>query len=105
MIRRPPRSTLFPYTTLFRSVGEVRSDFGALLLAKRSRRKFSRPAVRLSRPGTLGSDAEPGLVRFHAPRSGKTFQGTPCASIFVRGLALNSAITLLRGSLDPLQSG
>src|SRR3712207_7886897 len=26
MIRRPPRSTLFPYTTLFRSVGgEVRS--------------------------------------------------------------------------------
>src|SRR3712207_9428998 len=29
MIRRPPRSTLFPYTTLFRSslrVGEVRMD-------------------------------------------------------------------------------
>src|SRR2546427_6998062 len=24
MIRRPPRSTLFPYTTLFRSVSEVR---------------------------------------------------------------------------------
>src|SRR2546422_3883171 len=24
MIRRPPRSTLFPYTTLFRSVGEHR---------------------------------------------------------------------------------
>src|SRR3712207_7120144 len=24
MIRRPPRSTLFPYTTLFRSDGEVR---------------------------------------------------------------------------------
>src|SRR5258708_27412857 len=24
MIRRPPRSTLFPYTTLFRSVNEVR---------------------------------------------------------------------------------
>src|SRR3712207_8479807 len=23
MIRRPPRSTLFPYTTLFRSAGEV----------------------------------------------------------------------------------
>src|SRR2546429_6002648 len=23
MIRRPPRSTLFPYTTLFRSVGEL----------------------------------------------------------------------------------
>src|SRR2546430_17713473 len=25
MIRRPPRSTLFPYTTLFRSVGELLS--------------------------------------------------------------------------------
>src|SRR5438067_9663214 len=26
MIRRPPRSTLFPYTTLFRSVREVGDD-------------------------------------------------------------------------------
>src|SRR3712207_7990567 len=26
MIRRPPRSTLFPYTTLFRSVDEHRDD-------------------------------------------------------------------------------
>src|SRR5258708_23192455 len=26
MIRRPPRSTLFPYTTLFRSVSVVRED-------------------------------------------------------------------------------
>src|SRR3712207_8740158 len=25
MIRRPPRSTLFPYTTLFRSAGPIRS--------------------------------------------------------------------------------
>src|SRR5258708_24862919 len=32
MIRRPPRSTLFPYTTLFRSVGQrfrTRADEGA----------------------------------------------------------------------------
>src|SRR2546430_11059018 len=28
MIRRPPRSTLFPYTTLFRSIVEVRSAEG-----------------------------------------------------------------------------
>src|SRR2546430_5464891 len=28
MIRRPPRSTLFPYTTLFRSLGRFREDFG-----------------------------------------------------------------------------
>src|SRR3712207_1683278 len=29
MIRRPPRSTLFPYTTLFRSDGTVFHDAGA----------------------------------------------------------------------------
>src|SRR5258708_31374550 len=28
MIRRPPRSTLFPYTTLFRSTDENRADVG-----------------------------------------------------------------------------
>src|SRR2546422_8971085 len=28
MIRRPPRSTLFPYTTLFRSLIDVRHDVG-----------------------------------------------------------------------------
>src|SRR2546429_3769052 len=27
MIRRPPRSTLFPYTTLFRSAGSAAPDF------------------------------------------------------------------------------
>src|SRR5260370_30926442 len=29
MIRRPPRSTLFPYTTLFRSAGEARGEVQA----------------------------------------------------------------------------
>src|SRR2546422_4996909 len=28
MIRRPPRSTLFPYTTLFRSVAKVEKETG-----------------------------------------------------------------------------
>src|SRR3712207_8033079 len=31
MIRRPPRSTLFPYTTLFRSVALVRAHLGLAL--------------------------------------------------------------------------
>src|SRR3989454_8528903 len=30
MIRRPPRSTLFPYTTLFRSLGDSRPDWEIL---------------------------------------------------------------------------
>src|SRR3989442_6311495 len=32
MIRRPPRSTLFPYTTLFRSLDEVGRNTGARIL-------------------------------------------------------------------------
>src|SRR3712207_7023609 len=32
MIRRPPRSTLFPYTTLFRSAGAFFHGFGADLV-------------------------------------------------------------------------
>src|SRR5687768_18064055 len=32
MIRRPPRSTLFPYTTLFRSLAALRADFADLAL-------------------------------------------------------------------------
>src|SRR5438105_10155778 len=34
MIRRPPRSTLFPYTTLFRSVFEVRRILKAFVDAQ-----------------------------------------------------------------------
>src|SRR5256885_5621889 len=34
MIRRPPRSTLFPYTTLFRSVHEASKGFIAALAEK-----------------------------------------------------------------------
>src|SRR2546430_5830633 len=39
MIRRPPRSTLFPYTTLFRSLasGLARAAGGVALLPARSR--------------------------------------------------------------------
>src|SRR3989449_4856796 len=32
MIRRPPRSTLFPYTTLFRSLAKVRAATGLPIL-------------------------------------------------------------------------
>src|SRR5947209_15043061 len=36
MIRRPPRSTLFPYTTLFRS----RAEYGGLLMTLPPRRLY-----------------------------------------------------------------
>src|SRR5256885_6394598 len=34
MIRRPPRSTLFPYTTLFRSIAHVRGGAALRLLTQ-----------------------------------------------------------------------
>src|SRR2546422_7484889 len=44
MIRRPPRSTLFPYTTLFRSVSRIVEPDG-------SEFDFARRAADLARPG------------------------------------------------------
>src|SRR3712207_6968272 len=44
MIRRPPRSTLFPYTTLFRSLGLAVSPARAFLLVPLRHRCPSRSA-------------------------------------------------------------
>src|SRR5690349_24846768 len=47
MIRRPPRSTLFPYTTLFRSVRPLEElDLASDGRAHRYGRFFGRPRVR-----------------------------------------------------------
>src|SRR3712207_8319267 len=53
MIRRPPRSTLFPYTTLFRSISRVGID----LLVERTRPQV---ALRGERPQDGPLDAERG---------------------------------------------
>src|SRR3712207_8089047 len=50
MIRRPPRSTLFPYTTLFRSL--------ALLLQLLQRRDDDRQQLQDDRGGDVGNDPE-----------------------------------------------
>src|SRR3712207_769312 len=58
MIRRPPRSTLFPYTTLFRSLHAQTADAPRVLqrsLASRRRRRLPAPLV----PGTHGSLVRP----------------------------------------------
>src|SRR2546425_7705594 len=51
MIRRPPRSTLFPYTTLFRSRGEQQGE-------------QQRPES--AAPVSVGDDGCPVAVRFEA---------------------------------------
>src|SRR5260221_7991052 len=47
MIRRPPRSTLFPYTTLFRSVPEKT----AMMICGRNRRMMSTTSLRIESRG------------------------------------------------------
>src|SRR5690349_24255300 len=47
MIRRPPRSTLFPYTTLFRSPSVIFAGCPVRSISSRSRRpRASQPALR-----------------------------------------------------------
>src|SRR5687767_15488775 len=58
MIRRPPRSTLFPYTTLFRSEGQRDEVVGGRPAPARAR----------ARPGDLGRGLRPGARREGADR-------------------------------------
>src|SRR5256885_8757920 len=54
MIRRPPRSTLFPYTTLFRSIRDPRRDLWRDLLCRRA----AQPAnCRRENPGARNATA------------------------------------------------
>src|SRR3989442_3952209 len=57
MIRRPPRSTLFPYTTLFRSVGAPDLYDGGRAEAPARRRRHLVPAARA--PGEAGARGQP----------------------------------------------
>ena len=54
MIRRPPRSTLFPYTTLFRSaIPKLSATDRKALFERRIKRKFPRTPYRLAVPGDV----------------------------------------------------
>src|SRR5258706_15832028 len=69
MIRRPPRSTLFPYTTLFRSVqhgGFLSSGNQEIALVQRVDKEHGQAMVAATRqpdtPGVTGSGTLMGLV-------------------------------------------
>src|SRR2546429_5297201 len=53
MIRRPPRSTLFPYTTLFRSLAPAPRQTDLALMLGSSREEVAREMSRLVRLGLL----------------------------------------------------
>src|SRR5258707_9945039 len=70
MIRRPPRSTLFPYTTLFRSVFRVfAADLGGELIGRGDPR-LDAARIRQSFPD-VGSDER--FVHFRAQAGERSF--------------------------------
>src|SRR2546422_3100259 len=62
MIRRPPRSTLFPYTTLFRSETLILEPSRRQLLQKRSENMRSEKAIMTSRREFLSNALGMALV-------------------------------------------
>src|SRR3989441_11316695 len=67
MIRRPPRSTLFPYTTLFRSLFDFRADF-----IEPPRVGAPTPPVRITFPrGASVTSEEPGVSRLLSEALGR----------------------------------
>src|SRR3712207_9227339 len=70
MIRRPPRSTLFPYTTLFRSderSAEERAD--AEDAEEVARHRAALDPLRLTEPVEVEAGAVVGRERLHRPRA------------------------------------
>src|SRR3989442_9724345 len=76
MIRRPPRSTLFPYTTLFRSDCNVARTSEALGLGSRQTlyKKLKRLAIDIT--DFLQEDTEPGL-QFRSEEHTSELQSRP----------------------------
>src|SRR5260370_27579285 len=67
MIRRPPRSTLFPYTTLFRS---PRADVGAPPTPARRKTPLARRRPQPAPAPQLGQDRQPPLATVHREMHG-----------------------------------
>src|SRR2546426_2171706 len=106
MIRRPPRSTLFPYTTLFRSCGRGPETAGHGEWAKTIRGPWMPHSEAASRAQTRD-----GKLPAHSPRSSFTLMGKARASAAAlrgvgrRGESLRTCDTSVRrcdrGARDP----
>src|SRR5256885_9550752 len=71
MIRRPPRSTLFPYTTLFRSSSarDVRQTLGPNSVRRPSRSTNRRSETSGGRTSTTPPSGQPAVPPVRTPRS------------------------------------
>src|SRR3712207_7864913 len=63
MIRRPPRSTLFPYTTLFRSGGSGHAGHGLHSTRAGARGLLVRPGLRRPQGGAVRGERPRGPAR------------------------------------------
>src|SRR3712207_583205 len=74
MIRRPPRSTLFPYTTLFRSEWDFRVLYRSLMRSEGGRRREDYTHVAVQIDPEEGATIDAGRARryletyFHSAR-------------------------------------
>src|SRR5258707_15891209 len=102
MIRRPPRSTLFPYTTLFRSQGAVLLLRDAAIEPGRGARRAGQPIdhdvveqqVHREAITWVAGTVAPGLEFFHDPRRQPD-----------RRIGQRDAQRLRSGRLDALEGG
>src|SRR2546430_9614346 len=80
MIRRPPRSTLFPYTTLFRSISRSRTSTANRVLEAYLRDARARVDAALeqwgARAGTWWRDPLPEAIRYSLLSAGKRPRAT-----------------------------
>src|SRR5260370_41969821 len=107
MIRRPPRSTLFPYTTLFRSLSPRALPSGGAKIVSRMFRPFrTSPRLMVERPRGASLSAELWGKSQHCdspPRTGHAaprgeVQGNPDdADAHARAVNLRSERRLTRG--------
>src|SRR3712207_7477406 len=94
MIRRPPRSTLFPYTTLFRSSEVYGYTSGVSVLAGGNIRRGVRYLVRIAKHGE-GLARQTGLV----DQRGRPMRGLP-PSVGSGGINGDRKSTRLNSSHD-----
>src|SRR3989442_2766138 len=96
MIRRPPRSTLFPYTTLFRSVAPARPASAGLRLAAAHAHALGRshlPAHR-SEEHTSELQSRPHLVcRLLLEKKKKLRTMTPLADPDLKALQVQTSLS------------
>src|SRR5256886_6488397 len=88
MIRRPPRSTLFPYTTLFRSSNTMRPRVGE------SRPEIARSVDVLPAPlAPIRQTSSPGYTTRPRPRTAATGPYAACRSSRLSKGARSGAVT------------